>query len=102
MSAVRSNKGGKVGFLGDWRRLNVAITRAKRGIIVFGDPRTLQHDKNWAAYLKWCSDHHCLTSASLVRKAMGAPRRIAHAKPSTPKDASPSSPPPKHLDNRRR
>lgn len=70
MSAVRSNRHGKVGFLGDWRRLNVAITRAKRGIIVFGDPRTLQHDRHWAAYLRWCSEHQCLTSASLVRKAL--------------------------------
>merc|ERR1712146_731620 len=47
ISAVRSNPNGKVGFLADWRRLNVAITRAKRGIIVFGDPRTLKNDIHW-------------------------------------------------------
>ena len=52
ISAVRSNRNGKVGFLGDWRRLNVAITRAKRGIVVFGDPRTLQYDRHWAAYIR--------------------------------------------------
>eukprot|EP01103_Thecamoeba_quadrilineata_P015130 TRINITY_DN4689_c0_g1_i1.p1 TRINITY_DN4689_c0_g1~~TRINITY_DN4689_c0_g1_i1.p1 ORF type:complete len:842 (-),score=197.24 TRINITY_DN4689_c0_g1_i1:65-2590(-) len=52
-STVRSNEEGKVGFLSDWRRLNVALTRARRGIIVVGNPNTLKNDEHWGRYLDW-------------------------------------------------
>ncbi len=50
-SCVRSNSEGNVGFLADSRRLNVALTRAKRGLIVIGDPETLRHDQDWGAWM---------------------------------------------------
>ena len=40
-SAVRSSGGGELGFLADPRRANVALTRARSGVIVVGDPGTL-------------------------------------------------------------
>lgn len=52
-SAVRSNPRRGVGFLADWRRLNVMITRARRGLVIIGDARTLSADPAWAAYIKW-------------------------------------------------
>ena len=52
-SCVRSNKyGGPIGFLSDERRMNVAITRARRCLIIVGDSRALEKDPSWGMLLK--------------------------------------------------
>ena len=57
-SAVRSNDNRSVGFLKDWRRCNVAITRAQRGLVVIGNANTLEHDhRSFKPYLDYCLDH---------------------------------------------
>merc|ERR1719235_739718 len=52
-SAVRSNRLGSVGFLADWRRLNVMLTRARRGIVIVGNSRTLKVDEHWERWLNF-------------------------------------------------
>ncbi|KAK0484742.1 P-loop containing nucleoside triphosphate hydrolase protein [Armillaria novae-zelandiae] len=55
ISLVRSNDKREVGFLKEKRRLNVAMTRAKRHLCVVGDSSTVRHGgrylKNWLAWL---------------------------------------------------
>jgi predicted DNA helicase len=43
LSLVRSNAEGEVGFLADVRRTNVALTRARRKLVVIGDSATLSN-----------------------------------------------------------
>lgn len=46
MSLVRANAGGHLGeLLGDWRRVNVALTRAKHKLVLVGSRRTLAHNR---------------------------------------------------------
>ena len=44
ISLVRSNTRGEIGFLQEVRRMNVAMTRARRKLLVVGDSATLSTD----------------------------------------------------------
>jgi superfamily I DNA and/or RNA helicase len=64
-STVRSNRRDCIGFLHDWRRMNVALTRAKSALIVVGDFDTLSAaDKHWGAFNQWAKGTRCLVDAT--------------------------------------
>eukprot|EP00927_Polykrikos_kofoidii_P049320 TRINITY_DN43394_c0_g1_i1.p1 TRINITY_DN43394_c0_g1~~TRINITY_DN43394_c0_g1_i1.p1 ORF type:complete len:1620 (-),score=288.12 TRINITY_DN43394_c0_g1_i1:47-4906(-) len=54
VSTVRSSRGGGVGFLSDRRRFNVLLTRARRGLIVFGHQETLLSEPCWRYWVEHC------------------------------------------------
>jgi regulator of nonsense transcripts 1 len=47
LSTVRSSKTGGIGFLNNERRLNVALTRAKFGMVVLGNAVVLKQNNFW-------------------------------------------------------
>ena len=49
--AVRCNQAGSLGFLTDFRRLNVAVTRARFSLVVICDVQTLKADSLWKSFL---------------------------------------------------
>jgi ATP-dependent RNA/DNA helicase IGHMBP2 len=53
ISLVRSNDDGDIGFLKDYRRMNVAITRAKEQLFVIGDSATIGADVFYNAFLTY-------------------------------------------------
>ncbi|KAK4777605.1 hypothetical protein SAY87_017792 [Trapa incisa] len=46
-SCVRASKGKSIGFVADYRRMNVAITRARSSVLVVGCASTLKNDEHW-------------------------------------------------------
>jgi superfamily I DNA and/or RNA helicase len=57
VSLVRSNDDGDIGFLKDYRRMNVAITRAKEQLVVIGDSATIGADKFYNAFLSYIEEN---------------------------------------------
>jgi senataxin len=46
-NTVRANEKNNIGFLEDYRRLNVGITRAKHFLFITGNSNTLKSNKYW-------------------------------------------------------
>ena len=65
VSCVRSSETQGIGFLSDPRRLNVALTRARLGIILLGNPRVLSRNALWAALLLHFKEYECLVEGPL-------------------------------------
>jgi helicase MOV-10 len=47
-----------LGVIYEPKRFNVALTRAKQGLIVIGNADVLDQDENWVAFLAFCKRNH--------------------------------------------
>lgn len=54
ISLVRSNDKCEIGFLKDYRRMNVAMTRARKKLVIVGDSATIGSDTFYEQFLEYC------------------------------------------------
>lgn len=64
LSTVRRGASNNLGIVSDPHNLNVALTRARLGLVVFGHGTTLSKDHNWAAFINHCHQCGAVTSAA--------------------------------------
>jgi ATP-dependent RNA/DNA helicase IGHMBP2 len=60
---TRSNSEGVIGFLSDIRRMNVAMTRAKKKLVVIGDSATLSRADFYAGFIGYAEAKNAYQSA---------------------------------------
>jgi len=63
ISMARSNTDGTIGFLTDTRRMNVAMTRAKKKLVVIGDSATLSQFPFYADFISYAASLEAHQSA---------------------------------------
>src|SRR6202000_2344648 len=60
---TRSNADSRVGFLSEVRRMNVAMTRARKQLVVIGDSATLSRLPFYAGFIAFAENHSAYQSA---------------------------------------
>ena len=63
ISMARSNTEGKIGFLSDIRRMNVAMTRARKKLVIIGDSGTLSQLPFYENFIAYTADKNAYLSA---------------------------------------
>lgn len=63
ISMTRSNTENRIGFLSDIRRMNVAMTRARKKLVVIGDSGTLSQLGFYAGFISYAENNNAYESA---------------------------------------
>lgn len=63
ISLVRSNDRNDIGFLKDYRRMNVALTRARKKLVIVGDSATIGNDSFYNAMLEYIESYGAYKTA---------------------------------------
>lgn len=63
ISLVRSNSNSEIGFLSDIRRMNVALTRAKKKLVVIMDTATVGNHPFYKSFIEYCERNNFYKSA---------------------------------------
>ena len=75
ISCVRSNWDGRIGFVKDPKRINVAISRAKQQLVLTGNSQTMGSDEDWRYVISQCTRGTGLAGPAVTPN-------LAHAGPS--------------------
>ncbi|UII22879.1 AAA domain-containing protein [Fulvivirga ligni] len=63
ITLTRSNEKGEIGFLSNARRMNVAMTRARKKLVVIGDSSTIGQNEFYSAFLDYVNEIGAYRSA---------------------------------------
>lgn len=63
ISLVRSNSNSEIGFLSDIRRMNVALTRARKKLVVIMDTSTIGNHPFYKSFIEYCEKNNFYKSA---------------------------------------
>ena len=59
-SSINNGDVESIGFLNDYRRMNVGLSRAKLGCFVIGNSQKLKKDQYWEKLIDFCKDKKCI------------------------------------------
>ena len=57
--SINNGDGESIGFLNDYRRMNVGLSRAKLGCFIIGNSQKLKIDHYWEKLIEFCKDKKC-------------------------------------------